>query len=290
MAFTGVDMQAPNCTSQTVSFKGPRTVAGKRQSRRNAIKDGLFSRHLLLNGEGPIFERIHRGLREYWQPEDMMRDLLVRDLAMVFLRARRKSLAESGMIARSPAFVGLDGLNSDLPRPASLRAALNDGSTPLSAKVVLLQRAVEKLDDLSKSIAKGEFDFEKTQIILFEIYGAFDPRHDQRFCGKLFVLTRVGITCNAGNSETMSKITELAQDLIDMEIRRLSELVKDVESNDAVCNSLASLVLPPADLERILRCGNHLGREMERIVNLLLKLQCAHRSHPLPSTPKVEVG
>ena len=32
---------------------GPRTVAGKRRSRMNAIKHRFFSKHLLLEGEDP---------------------------------------------------------------------------------------------------------------------------------------------------------------------------------------------------------------------------------------------
>jgi hypothetical protein len=282
-------MQTPNCVSQSYSFMGPRTVAGKRRSRRNAVKDGLFCKELLLDGEGRIFKELQRGLREDWQPEGLMQELLVRDIAILFLQDRRKSLAQKAMTERSAAFVGING-DSDLPRPALLRAAIKDGTTPLSAKMVLLQMATEKLDELSRNIAEDKSDFEKAQITLFQIYGAFDPRNNQSFCGKLFALTQVGATCETVNSETMSKIKELAQELIDMEIQRLSELAKDVESRDVVCNSVASLVLPQADLERIIRCGTHISREIERKVNLLLQLQRARRGYPPPPTIKVDIG
>jgi hypothetical protein len=51
-------MQTPNSVSQIVT--GSRTVAGERRSRLNATKHGIFSKHLILDGEGPYFEKFHR--------------------------------------------------------------------------------------------------------------------------------------------------------------------------------------------------------------------------------------
>jgi hypothetical protein len=80
-------MQTPNSVSQIVT--GSRTVAGERRSRLNATKHGIFSKHLILDGEGPYFEKFHRGLREEWQPKGMMEDRNVFDLALLYLRVHR---------------------------------------------------------------------------------------------------------------------------------------------------------------------------------------------------------
>ena len=95
---------------------GPRTVEGKERSSRNAIKHGIFSKHLFLdNGCRADFEKLHRGLREDLQPEGVMEQLLVEQLAIIFLRFRLALAAESAMIARSPAFV-LESINGEMGR------------------------------------------------------------------------------------------------------------------------------------------------------------------------------
>lgn len=275
----------PNSVSHVVT--GPRTVAGKRRSSLNAITHGLFSEGQVLVCERPILEKLHKKLRECLKPQDIVQDLTVHEIAVLYVHERRKNLYETAVIARSTTFVGIDGLNSDLPRPALLRGHPKDGTTILSAKVVLLQMVMEKLDQLSKNIADGEFDPEKVQIILFEIYGAFDPRSDQGFCGKFFALMQVSKSCDTVDSEAISK---RAQELINVEMRRLSELVKKVESDDVVFNSLATLLPPQAELDRIIRCGSHLTREIERKINLLRQLQRESGGYPPSPTIKLDLG
>jgi hypothetical protein len=100
---------------------GPRTVEGKERSSRNAIKHGIFSKHLFLDDECRAdFDKLHQGLREDFQPEGVMEQLLVEQLAITFLRWRRMLAAESVMFARSPAS-DLESVKGDMGR---LREAL----------------------------------------------------------------------------------------------------------------------------------------------------------------------
>jgi hypothetical protein len=55
------------------SATGPRTDAGKKRSRRNALKYGILSRHLFLEGGSSIaFEKFLLGLVEYFQPQGQL--------------------------------------------------------------------------------------------------------------------------------------------------------------------------------------------------------------------------
>jgi hypothetical protein len=66
---------------------GPRTVEGKERSSRNAIKHGIFSKHLFLDDECRAdFDKLHQGLREDFQPERVMEQLLVEQLSREFDR------------------------------------------------------------------------------------------------------------------------------------------------------------------------------------------------------------
>jgi hypothetical protein len=282
--------QTPNSPAPIVT--GPRTIAGKRRSRRNALKLGIFSKQLILEGERRAdFEKLHRGLREYWQPQGMMEDVNVYDLAVLYLRAHRIIPAENAMIARSPLFVGVDRPNSNLPRPYLLRGALKDGSDALSAKMVLLEAAAEQLIKLSKNIVARGFDFAENIRAIAAIYGSFDPHSPSDFCGDFFELMIQGKKCEKDHdASSEQELRKLATQLITNEIRRLSKLSAKNELDETIWDSHSSLLPAQADLDKIIRYESHLSREIERKINLLQQLQRARRGYPPSPTIKVDVG
>ena len=80
-------MQTPSTAAQMITSTGPRTITGKNRSRRNALKLGLFSKQLLLEGESPAeFEKLLRGLREYWLPQGLQEEIHVERLASLYWR------------------------------------------------------------------------------------------------------------------------------------------------------------------------------------------------------------
>lgn len=84
---------------------GPRTLRGKRIAALNALKSGLFSRHVLIPaGDGKEdhseFNRLLAGLNEHFQPEGMLESLLVDTIAACAWRSRRVLRYETGEIRR----------------------------------------------------------------------------------------------------------------------------------------------------------------------------------------------
>jgi hypothetical protein len=284
-------MQTPNVLAQSVispSISGPRTVAGKTRSRRNALKFGIFSKSLLLDGENPAdFEKLRRSLWEYWEPEGAEQEIRVERLATLYWRQGRVTAAEHALIARSPAFVGVvTKPNSNLPRQALLRTCLKDG-TPVSAKVALVKLATGKLLQLCERVINCGFDFEKDTETLYDIYGNFDVYSDEGFCANFSELMLRGM--REGEKISEKNAREVAE-LIDTEICRLHELLKKIESDDIVSESLASLLPPPGDLDRIMRYESHLSREISKEINQLEQLKRARRGYPPPPTIKVDLG
>ena len=137
----------PTSTRAARRASGPRTSIGKRRSSMNSLKHGMLSGHLILEGESRSdFDKLHHGLRCYFQPQGAMESHLVEHLATLMWRRRRVVAAETGMISRSPGFVGMLGRPaSELPHQSVLRACLKDGSTPGAAKVELIRHAVKTL-------------------------------------------------------------------------------------------------------------------------------------------------
>jgi hypothetical protein len=221
------DCDQPSLPVRTLKKGGPQTRHGKQNSKQNALKHGIFSKQLILDGERRAdFEKLYQGLREYWQPEGMMEDLNVYDLAVLYFRAHRIVPAENAMIARSPAFVGVDRPNSGLPRPYLLRAALKDGLISPSAKTVLLGVAVEQLNKLRKDIGTRGFNFLEDMETLASIYGSnFDPHSPSDFSVEFVVLMLQGIKCEKDhNANSEHEVRERATQLIKNEIHRLAEL------------------------------------------------------------------
>jgi hypothetical protein len=213
-------------------------------------------------------------------------------LAALYWRQGRVIAAESAIIARSRAFVGVvTEPNSDLPRQALLRACLKDGTTPISAKVALLRVTMGKLFGLCEKEIERGFDFEKVTEALCDIYGNFDVHSDEGFCADFSELMLRGLRHKMREGEKISEknARELAE-LINTEICRLHDLLKKIESDDIVFNSLASLLPPQKDLDQIIRCESHLRREISKEINQLEQLKRARRGYPPPPTIKVDLG
>ena len=183
-------MQTPNCTSQSYSFTGPRTDAGKRRSRRNSLKHGLRSRHLILDGENPAdLEKLRRGLREDLKPEGFAQEEIFEQIVNASWRLRRIVAFEHGIITRSPAFVGVvTEPNANLPRQILLRGCLKDGTSVEPAKAALLRMIMGKLFQLSENVIKRGFDFVEDMSLLYDAYGNFDVYSHEGFCAEFSAL------------------------------------------------------------------------------------------------------
>jgi hypothetical protein len=79
--------------------KGPKTVAGKQRSRRNAIKHGILTCDILICDESvedrAAFNEMHGRLRHYWAPFGEMEEFLVETIAVCRFRLARVLRFES---------------------------------------------------------------------------------------------------------------------------------------------------------------------------------------------------
>lgn len=79
---------------------GPKTLHGKRRSRRNSLRHGLTSTTLVVLPEENEreYEEILRGFRESLQPGGALEDALVARLAQTHWRGLRSRRVETGML------------------------------------------------------------------------------------------------------------------------------------------------------------------------------------------------
>jgi hypothetical protein len=257
---------------------GPRTAAGKRRSRLNAITHGLLCRDLILEGENRAdFAKLHRALTNDLRPHGTLQNLLVERLAILFWRLRRVITAESAIISRSPAFVGMTGRpNSDLPGQYLLRGCLTDETSLMCPKVELIRKAMMGLEQLSEDINKRKrLDYLTGLDALCEIYGNLADGPHESFPLKfieLLVANEIRSDVRSGSRTAVDCLSQ-AQRMIMEESFRLTRLYYDERLRSVTNNSFGSLVPGRDDLDRILRHETHLSREIERTLNQLERLQ-----------------
>jgi hypothetical protein len=84
---------------------GPRTERGKNTSKFNAVKAGLFAKHVVIplcDGEGSEeeFARLLADLEQEFQPEGRLEKFYVEEIAKSMWRVRRSTCAEKGSARR----------------------------------------------------------------------------------------------------------------------------------------------------------------------------------------------
>ncbi len=77
------------------------TQLGKQRTRGNAVKHGIFSSVVFVEGEPKAeLDSLRNALRRDREPKGALEELLVDDLAALFWRLRRPIIAEGSKIRR----------------------------------------------------------------------------------------------------------------------------------------------------------------------------------------------
>ncbi|HET7442565.1 MAG TPA: hypothetical protein VFJ47_14775 [Terriglobales bacterium] len=85
---------------------GPKTARGKANVRFNALKDGFFSKQVVISSkfvgeDSKEFEVLLNQLRQEYKPVGIMEDLCVQRIAVCFWRERRALRSEMGEVQRA---------------------------------------------------------------------------------------------------------------------------------------------------------------------------------------------
>ena len=76
--------------AEATSATGPRLTKGKKRSSRNALKNGIFSKSLILGSESRgEYQLLLNGVRKDLQPEGTVESALVESIAFLLWRKRR---------------------------------------------------------------------------------------------------------------------------------------------------------------------------------------------------------
>jgi hypothetical protein len=276
---------------------GPRTAAGKRRSRYNAVKTGIFTRSLLLKNESPAdFDLLRRGYHEHFRPEGMAETELVESLAWNRWRRRRLFRAERAQIQEAIEFTNFDSLSAqalevwDRSRAGETAGGmLRDPSNPY-----VIRDAIDILTQFRASFEKYGFRKGEDPWILRKLYGL---DHDNAAPIGLLRSFQLCSKLAAGEFKTVEPHSagELKKDVLeslDAEIERLKileVLMLAADKRRSELQTTVALIPAQGGLDRIIRYEAHLTREFDRILSQLERLQRIRLGQPAPPTIRLEI-
>lgn len=282
------------------SSTGPRTTEGKKRSKQNSSKHRIFSKEVLLDDEPQAeFKSLLKGLHNYFQLDGTLPTILIDELSVCFWRKRRFFIAEKAEIRKGREFVKWDemrGYETAAARISSKGLELNGGLMREVANPIVLQRCLDLLEELKSGIERDGFDVEWDKPILTTVYGEHrEEEWRDNICGTyLYCIAKCH--CPEGDDEELDKSAlekhknQFLQEL-QKEIEWLKRYQQDRTSKESarmILTSLSRSVPDAVQLDRLLRYGASIDREIARILKQLERLQQIKLGQPLP--PSVDMN
>ena len=276
---------------------GPRTAAGKRRSRANALKTGIFSKMLFLPHESPAeYQALLQGWKDYFEPQGMPEELLVEELATIVWRKHRLIFAENTEIVRGVKLRAEDSISDKAMEAwdAARAGELGGGILRHRKNVFVTRNAIELLEVFREAFALVGFQKDKDPFILRKLYGLDHDNGAPWGVFKSFLaLSKIAAEEQESNDcpkpgdwkERMLKI-------LDAEIKRLRELASKQVENEKEKLAIELTVAPLRDeamIERTTRYEAHLSREFNRTLANLERLQRIRLGQPLAPAIKIDL-
>jgi hypothetical protein len=255
---------------------GPRTAAGKQRSRRNALKNGIFSRTLLPEGESHAeFESLLNDWRQDLQPQGAMADALVENLAVVYWRKRRLYRAETADIMNATEFESFDFIRRQLLEVwnGSHEGETAGGLLEPSPNPVLVQKVIGVLTTIRDNLEKVGFVEGQDHRALIEVYGL---GHDAEACLGVLrafqILSTIAARVRSGDKipTSLDELKKIMIRLLDDEIARfkLAETLQGFLVKPRIQFLTTAALVPSGDaMDRFSRYESHLTREFDRILS-----------------------
>ena len=278
---------------------GPRTVSGKRRSSCNARTHGFFSRTSLLENESKTDYRfLVSALKESFQPSGDFEHLLIDDLAMHWMRKKRLLKAERAEIDLATDFIEVDLMIEQRKQLYEVQESgfVRTGQLSACSNPFVLSVCIALLEAIREDILSNKFDSKKDSKTLEFIYGLSWTVHP----GISFLIAckwlmreaeadklNPGIEANREYEEARQTTIEA----LEVEIERLRTMKEGyavVQKRRVKCRKQAALIPSSEVSERLLRYLASWSRELERMLNLLDRLQRTRRGQPVPPAVRVE--
>ncbi len=279
--------QSSASRANSLHSTGPRSERGKAISSRNLRKVRPFSRtvarSLAAIGETPRdFEQMHQALADAMAPRDGWEAAWVQDIAILRWRLERLQRAEAGVVALRRRKLVHQRRRATAPPTGSAALELNSlvgfcGFTGLPDSTTKFQQVIAILTQLRDLVRIEELE-EDASLYFSLLYGKAVGPH-AAILKSHFESTAE--KWKQGDSEAAaaarkSMAAELNREIADWEQLQSLYAVEHLEADPL--REDAELLLPPQELDEIIRYETHLEDQIER----KLRQFYARRREPVP--------
>jgi hypothetical protein len=276
---------------------GPRTAQGKKRSKYNAIKHGIFAKVVLPGESRPQYEFLLRVMLERFNPQDPFEEILVEKVVMLLWCQKRLIEAENAEFQDRTEFLEWEDENRKLPSPEELHV-LHIGPTQLidhKENPEILERCVTLLLGLKVRIIIRGFDRAFDTDVLAAIYGINRPI--KTLLNSYSVWYETSLVSEEERQRrgyaSPAVCKQRVLEDIDDEIARLLEYQKMQQSVTSKRANLARIRLRvphSPDLDRFLRYMASLDRSLDRTLNQLERLQRMRLGQSVPPPLQVNLS
>jgi hypothetical protein len=278
----------------TRKHTGPRTAQGKRLSKLNARKHGLFFKEVVVQKEKRSeYISLLNGLLDYWQPQGIMESIQVQNLAVLLWRLHRFFQAERAKISENMAFIVFNSIVNKYGEIPEGDGSLSDELHKCISNPVNITEMKEKLVQVRGLLTTEGFPW------------------DFRLIEKLFVGDEKNVITNSfralfeacgAEARQAAKTGEALNDAIfrkimiaslDNKIGCLTEIEKRLTTMEVekMKYKLSAAVIPSQEvMDLLMRYETHISREIDRILNRLERLQRMRKGQPLPPQLDVKIS
>lgn len=279
--------------NNSLKSTGPKTEEGKALAKMNAMKHGILSHEVVV--QGMHYRESHREFRRFrerfWQelaPAGPLEETLVEQIAANRWRWRRVLIAETGEIARS---VDYGCWVREKLRLLNLRMGPGDMVSKLKELSAGVRCLVKDMEQLREDVLKEGGLTQNVEKRFGDRFGG----HPNEFTNKLAEFRAV-FSENPEGLETealKAKNLKCILDYIETELRTLwwsVDRLEEREARDEMAQQAAS-VLPSAEtVDKTLRYETMLDRQFHRAMNQLERLQRMRNGELVPPPLAVEVS
>ena len=273
----------------------PRTATGKQRRSRNALKNGIFSKSLILESESRAeYQLLLNGLRDDLRPQGTAEAALVESMAVILWRKRRLLQAENAEITKARSFIVSEAV---VEQWAEMWDRCRAGQTAggilrPTLNPYLVQEAINMLIKFRDYIKEFGFNDVNTSL-LKKVYGV---DHNGEPPESIYRQFACALLLSAELQNEPAKIEALKTVMIKVfnsELERLEDLKlmrKALHDGKKHFETLAAVIPQPDAMDRVVRYETHLGREFDRLLNQLERVQRMRRGQPAPPTLNVNVS
>jgi hypothetical protein len=284
---------------------GPRTVMGKLTASRNSIKHGFFTPDVVnvegFEGSREDFDALLEGLRDFYEPDNILEDFLVRNIAICFWKKERIIRAENGQIHKQ-----LDAFAQGQAERAldAAKESFSEYETDFPANVSAMEIVIccdSAKSDLRKHSVGRTYLAELLKAARIEIMD--DIHLSNMTAAKLFLLFDLwdhpfALAClhaasSAEEGEGDPRASEDDGDIkdniesspmvaLDAQLETIS-LSENRAVERAILAKAQSFLLLPADvIDGVIRYGSHIEKQLYRAIKELERLQRQRKGENVP--------